>query len=149
MQFGFQNFDRSAVERDGLQILSPIAGAAKRDKDTKLKKYKKDENAVLTGTPKALAVMATLPGGLLAIVLAALVADPNLVPDSLPFGFLNPFYPPAVAKKAEVKAAVDKKEAEQKAAEAKEKKKAEEAAAAKAAEEAAAKAKEAPKAAAR
>lgn len=145
MQFGFQNFDRSKVERDGLQILSPIAGAAKRDKDTPLKKFKKDDNAVLTGTPQTLAVLGAAPAGFLAIILAALFADPALTPDSLPFEFLNRWYPPAIETKARVKAAVEKKEAENKAQAEKEAKKKAEAEAKKAAE-AAAEAKNAPQA---
>jgi len=141
MQFGFQNFDRDAVERDGLQILSPIAGAAKRDPDQELKKFKKKEDAVATGTLPAVAVLGAPLGGGLAIIAAALIADPNLVPSSTPFAFLNRFYPPAVEKKARDTATREKLEkaaAEKKAKE--EAKKAEKEAAAKA--EAEAKAKE-------
>lgn len=146
MQFGFQNYKREEAEREGLGYLSPIAGPAKRDPDVPLKKFKKKDDAVATGVLPSLAVLGAPIGGGLAILLATLVADPALAPDSLPFDFLNGLYPPAIEKKIQVKAAVEKAEKAKKAAAEKEAaKKAE-----KEAEEAKAKAAEAaPKAKAR
>jgi len=122
MQFG-GNFFKSADEK--------MPAKKNRVAKTKLKKFQKSEKAAVRG-PASLAVLGAPLAGLPAILLAASLANPAIIPDKTPFAFLDGFYPPAVERAAQVKAineknaAIEKEKAEAEKKKNAEKKKAEE-----------------------
>jgi len=153
--FGLSNPFQSP-EPDSKGVVAPTKAVSK----PALKKFKQNDKAVARGVLPVLAVLGAPVGGGLAILLATALVSPSLVPDELPFNFLDRFYPPAIERKARVDAelkriqaakeaakkaaaeaeAAKKAAAEAEAKKAEEEKKAEEAKNAKAAPKAAAKA---------